>query len=81
MPGGDSRASFSQRNQHLNPDKNWYGTDHTLLDDQLCAGLEAGGKDSCVADSGGPLVSAKQISGDVVWFQLGIGSFFCLFDE
>lgn len=29
--------------------------------------------DSCVADSGGPLVSAKQINGDVVWFQLGIG--------
>ena len=32
--------------------------------------------DSCVADSGGPLVSAKQINGDVVWFQLGIGKHF-----
>ncbi|CAG5085951.1 Oidioi.mRNA.OKI2018_I69.PAR.g11060.t1.cds [Oikopleura dioica] len=55
--------------------QDWYGEDHTMLDDQLCAGLESGGKDSCVADSGGPLVSAKQINGDVVWFQLGIVSF------
>lgn len=42
-----------------------------ILETMLCAGLEAGGKDSCEGDSGGPLV--VQENGQ--WYQVGIVSF------
>ncbi|KAL7850289.1 hypothetical protein SRHO_G00196380 [Serrasalmus rhombeus] len=37
----------------------------------MCAGLLAGGKDSCQGDAGGPLVSKQ----NGVWVQAGIVSF------
>uniref|UniRef100_A0A8C6TG95 Peptidase S1 domain-containing protein n=1 Tax=Neogobius melanostomus TaxID=47308 RepID=A0A8C6TG95_9GOBI len=42
-----------------------------INDNMICAGLEAGGKDSCQGDSGGPMVS-KQNSR---WIQSGVVSF------
>lgn len=42
-----------------------------LTDNMLCAGEEAGGKDSCQGDSGGPLMAKNGAS----WVQVGIVSF------
>lgn len=57
--------------------QNWYSGDHTIQPDQICAGHEAGGKDSCVGDSGGPLVqNAPDITRNgYYWYQIGIVSF------
>lgn len=41
-----------------------------IKDSMLCAGSNAGGKDACQYDSGGPLVSNKALVGIVSW---GIG--------
>ncbi|XP_047456750.1 chymotrypsin-like protease CTRL-1 [Mugil cephalus] len=48
----------------------YYGSSE-IADSMICAGLEAGGKDSCYGDSGSPLMSKK----DDVWVQSGIVSF------
>ena len=42
-----------------------------LTEQMICAGFEAGGKDSCQGDSGGPLVVNK--NGE--WYQVGVVSF------
>ncbi|PKG82153.1 hypothetical protein CXF85_14750 [Colwellia sp. 75C3] len=42
-----------------------------ITDVMLCAGFEAGGKDSCQGDSGGPLVIKKNNE----WYQAGVVSF------
>jgi len=56
--------------------QNWYGSDHMLQADQICAGHEEGLKDSCVGDSGGPLVKSTYDSSNAVyWYQVGIVSF------
>ncbi|XP_071977967.1 serine protease 53-like [Engystomops pustulosus] len=41
-----------------------------IPDDQICAGYQAGKKDSCQGDSGGPLVCNV----DGVWYQAGVVS-------
>ncbi|KAM4697656.1 prostasin-like [Rhinophrynus dorsalis] len=41
-----------------------------IQDDQICAGYQAGNKDSCQGDSGGPLVCKL----GSVWYQVGIVS-------
>ena len=43
----------------------------TVSQDQFCAGLDQGGKDSCQGDSGGPIVdpSTKVLYGLVSWGQ------------
>ncbi len=46
--------------------------DVTLKDHQICAGFEAGGRDSCQGDSGGPLVSSE---GRGCLQQVGVVSF------
>uniref|UniRef100_A0A668UFJ1 Peptidase S1 domain-containing protein n=1 Tax=Oreochromis aureus TaxID=47969 RepID=A0A668UFJ1_OREAU len=43
----------------------------TITDNMICAGLSAGGKDSCQVDSGGPMVSKQNGR----WIQAGIVSF------
>ena len=43
-----------------------YGEDE-IVSSQLCAGLDEGGKDSCVGDDGGPLLCGSQLSGVVSW--------------
>ncbi len=47
-----------------------YGFD-VLEDSMICAGVPAGGKDTCNGDSGGPLVVRK---GETGWIQVGITS-------
>uniref|UniRef100_H3BXE3 Si:ch73-182e20.4 n=1 Tax=Tetraodon nigroviridis TaxID=99883 RepID=H3BXE3_TETNG len=43
----------------------------TITDNMICAGVQAGGKDSCQGDSGGPMVSKQGTK----WIQSGIVSF------
>lgn len=44
-----------------------YGTS-AITDNMFCAGVTAGGKDSCSGDSGGPIVdSSKVLQGVVSW--------------
>merc|ERR1712002_1016547 len=43
-----------------------YGQDE-IADSMICAGLDAGGKDSCQGDSGGPFMCGNQLSGAVSW--------------
>ncbi|MCP4682123.1 MAG: serine protease [Desulfobacterales bacterium] len=50
-------------------DTNGYGA--TITDNMVCAGLIAGGRDSCFGDSGGPLM----ITDGAGWMQVGIVSF------
>merc|ERR1712121_1610 len=38
-----------------------------IVDSNLCAGLEKGGKDSCQGDSGGPLYCSGYLAGVVSW--------------
>ncbi|KAM6965952.1 trypsin-like [Tautogolabrus adspersus] len=42
-----------------------------ITDNMICAGLEAGGRDSCQGDSGGPLVSKQ----NNIWIMEGVVSF------
>lgn len=46
--------------------------DQPILDTELCAGTEAGGRDSCQGDSGGPLLLQMN---DGRWVNIGIVSF------
>ncbi len=48
-----------------------YAPNITILPTMLCAGLEAGQKDSCQGDSGGPLL----VGGTGAWQQTGVVSF------
>lgn len=48
-----------------------YKAEGGITDVMLCAGFEAGGKDSCQGDSGGPLVIKKNNE----WYQVGVVSF------
>ena len=41
----------------------------------LCAGHEAGLRDSCVGDSGGALVKNFDVDGDDAYYQVGVVSF------
>lgn len=41
----------------------------------LCAGLEAGGKDSCQGDSGGPMMLPMHENGKFSFYQIGISSY------
>ncbi|KAK2884826.1 hypothetical protein Q8A73_021300 [Channa argus] len=43
----------------------------TVTDNMICAGVVAGGKDSCLGDAGGPMVIKKSS----VWVQSGLVSF------
>ncbi|KAJ4949266.1 hypothetical protein JOQ06_020782 [Pogonophryne albipinna] len=44
---------------------------HDLTDNMICAGLRAGGNDSCLGDSGGPMMIKK----GSVWIQSGVVSY------
>lgn len=39
----------------------------TITDRMICAGAEAGGKDSCQGDSGGPMTANGKLIGIVSW--------------
>ncbi|XP_063285653.1 transmembrane protease serine 9-like [Pelobates fuscus] len=58
-------------NAMYNINSGFTGNMTIIQSDQICAGYQAGGKDSCQGDSGGPLVCQV----DSVWYQVGIVSY------
>ncbi|GFR81233.1 transmembrane protease serine 3 [Elysia marginata] len=48
----------------------WYGLDFSQPDTTFCAGYEAGLKDGCTGDSGGPLICLRNNT----WYMQGISS-------
>lgn len=44
-------------------------------DSQVCAGYKRGGSDTCLGDSGGPLLCSLNYSGTSRWFLYGVTSF------
>ncbi|CAH1795253.1 unnamed protein product [Owenia fusiformis] len=49
--------------------------DYDITSNQLCAGYETGGIDSCAGDSGGPLLCQANLDGTARWYVYGVTSF------
>lgn len=54
---------------------NEYKGEIQFSDRILCAGYDAGGKDSCKGDSGGPMMLPINVNGTFRYFQIGVISY------